>query len=162
MNLHIYDFTSNKSAKWTDFVEDIQMGIDSKGIGHIHLHTKEKYVDIDARGYRSTPDGVKGSTIDIKPVLYVETENGYEDPLEMYTKTSDTKWLDVYYDHPDYYCIEFILEDDKFDNFLVVALKHQYSITCLNHDDTYGYDCLVDMKTVDNQETGYNVYERED
>ena len=141
MNISVNYFKSNNpDKKITDFVPRVEAGVDDKDIGHIHIRTTDKYVYLDANaGSVWLDEGRVGQLINIKPILYEKDDSGYSIEL------ADVDWM-KYINHEDYWCVELALEAESLGLIQSTALKHEYHITCLKHDDWLNYDCLEQIE----------------
>ena len=128
MKLHLDKFTANNpSLTIDDVILGVSMGVTSEGVININLKSEAKYLVVEADGSFNGAD-YSGLLFTIRPEI---DGLGY-DRVNM----SDDEW-DKYFNHDDYYVINFVLETGncRFDySSVVTALRYEYFISFVPDD----------------------------
>ena len=129
---------NNPDVKLEDLIYNIRTGVSPEGVIQINFETRDKYVDID-----TSMSCFDGNYIIVQPHIYDKERLMYlEDDLDTY---------DEYLEHPDYYCIRFIIEGGH-DNIKVLPLKHEYHLALLPDNIAYNTECLKPAEIVNEME----------
>lgn len=128
-------FANNPDVKLEDLIYNIRTGVSPEGVVQINFETRDKYVIIDTGVWSD-----EGEHITIRPHIYDKERLIYlEDSLGT---------LDEYMDHPDYYCIDFIVEGNENHNIKVLSLKYEYHLALLPENIAYNTECLQPAEIV--------------
>lgn len=130
MKIHIDSFFSNNpELTLNNVVHTIKIGKTNSGIVNVWFETKDKYIDVNANGSSHGPY-YSGNSI----ILHPEIWDG-----ERYIEQDQ----DEYYDHPDYWFANLVVELEH-TNYIerVTALKHEYFVTYVPDSQALNYECL--------------------
>lgn len=129
-------FSVNRDdVKLEDLIYNIRTGVSPEGVVQINFETRDKYVQID-----TSMSSSEGNYICISPHIYDEERLIYlEDDLDTY---------DEYLEHPDYYCISFIVETKEYYDIRVLSLKYEYHLALLPENIAYNTECLQPAEIV--------------
>jgi len=129
-------FSANRDdVKLEDLVYNIRTGVTPEGVVQVNFETRDKYVIID-----TSMSCIDGNYICIAPYIYDNERLIYlEDDLDTY---------DEYLEHPDYYCIRFIVETKEYYDINVTQLKYEYHLALLPENIAYNTECLQPAEIV--------------
>ena len=131
--------TNNPDVKLEDLIYNIRTGVTPEGAIQINFETRAKYVIVD-----TSMSSIDGNYICISPYIYDEERLIYlEDSLDTY---------DEYLQHPDYYCIRFIVETKEYYDIKVLSLKYEYHLALLPENIAYNTECLKPAEIVNEME----------
>ena len=143
MKIYIERFVANNpDLTFDDVVRNIRAGVTQKGTVNVHFETRDKYIDVDAKG-SVYGTGVKGQMIRLHPKLWIMGDEG----VIRYLDGAD----DEFYDHPDYWSASLVVnvENKEHYNSTVIALKHEYFVSYVPDDEVMNYDCLGDVEIIE-------------
>lgn len=129
-------FSVNRDdVKLEELIYNIRTGVSSHGVVQINFETRDKYVIVD-----TSMSCIDGDYICISPHIYDKERLIYlEDDLDTY---------DEYLQHPDYYCIRFIVETKEYYDIRVLPLKYEYHLALLPENIAYNTECLKPAEIV--------------
>jgi hypothetical protein len=139
MKLHIHRFVHNTPISYSDIIKTVSYREHPDGIIVVRFTVKDKYYYIDGEWSANTKD-YKGQGLSFTPLIW-DGEN-YLDP--------DDCDLDSYYDHPDWWKLDLVLECDKYYTAKVIPLKHEYLWVLIPHDIVFGsYEKMSELEVVE-------------
>jgi hypothetical protein len=136
MKLHIHRFVHNTPRSYSDIIKTVSYREHPNGIIVVRFTVKDKYYDVDGEWSASSKD-YKGQGISFMPFIW-DGEN-HLDPYDCD--------LDSYYNHPDWWKLDLVLESDKYYTAKVIPLKHEYLWVLIPHDIVFGsYEEMVPLE----------------